>query len=73
VTHLADVSVATFPGIYNVSTHETVRRRGLGNALMARLLADAHARGCRTVSLQSSLMAVNLYAAMGFRYLGRIF
>jgi ribosomal protein S18 acetylase RimI-like enzyme len=59
-------------GIYNVGTDEAFRRRGLGTALMTRALADARIRGCRTVTLQSSPMAVSMYAALGFRDLGRI-
>jgi GNAT superfamily N-acetyltransferase len=59
-------------GIYNVSTLEHVRRRGLGTALTALLAHDALARGCRTATLQSTQMAERIYAAVGFRDLGRI-
>jgi ribosomal protein S18 acetylase RimI-like enzyme len=59
-------------GIYNVGTLEHARRRGLGTALTALLLHDALARGCRTATLQSTGMAERLYAAVGFRDLGRI-
>jgi ribosomal protein S18 acetylase RimI-like enzyme len=59
-------------GIYNVGTLEHARRRGLGTALTARLLHDARARGRRTASLQATAMAEGLYAALGFRDLGRI-
>jgi ribosomal protein S18 acetylase RimI-like enzyme len=59
-------------GIYNVGTVEGARRRGLGTALTAMLLHDARARGCRTASLQSTAMAERVYAAVGFRDLGRI-
>lgn len=59
-------------GIYNVSTLEPARRRGLGTALTALHLHAAAARGCRTASLQSSPMAERVYAAVGFRPLGRI-
>lgn len=59
-------------GIFNVTTVEPARRRGLGGALTARLLRDAAARGCTTASLQSSAMAEGVYAAAGFRDLGRI-
>jgi ribosomal protein S18 acetylase RimI-like enzyme len=59
-------------GIYNVTTAAHARRRGLGGALTARLLHDAVARGCKTASLQSSQMAERVYAAAGFRDLGRI-
>jgi hypothetical protein len=50
----------------------TARRRGLGTALTALLVHDAAARGCRTASLQSTRMGEHIYAAVGFRDLGRI-
>ncbi|HET6870590.1 MAG TPA: GNAT family N-acetyltransferase [Solirubrobacteraceae bacterium] len=59
-------------GIYNVGTLESARRRGLATALTAIQLHDAHARGCRTASLQSTAMAERVYAVAGFRDLGRI-
>jgi ribosomal protein S18 acetylase RimI-like enzyme len=58
-------------GIYNVGTLEHARRRGLGTALTALMLHDALARGCTTASLQSTPVAERLYAAAGFRDLGR--
>lgn len=58
-------------GIYNVTTHEHARRRGLGTALTALQLHDARARGCRTASLQATPMAERVYTAAGFRDLGR--
>jgi ribosomal protein S18 acetylase RimI-like enzyme len=59
-------------GLYNVGTLEHARRRGLGTALTALHLHDALARGCRTASLQSTRVAEGVYAAVGFRDLGRI-
>lgn len=58
-------------GVFNVSTLEHARRRGLGTALTARLLHDAASRGCRTAGLQATEMAEGIYAALGFRDLGR--
>jgi ribosomal protein S18 acetylase RimI-like enzyme len=58
-------------GIYNVGTVEHARRRGLGTAVTALLAHDAAARGCRTASIQSTPMAERVYAAVGFRDLGR--
>lgn len=58
-------------GIYNVGTVEHARRRGLGTALTLLHLHDARARGCQTASLQATPMAERLYAAIGFRDLGR--
>ena len=59
-------------GVYNMSTLETARRQGLGTALAARHVHDAAERGCLTASVQSTAMAERVYAAVGFRDLGRI-
>ena len=59
-------------GIFNVGTVERMRRRGLATALTARILHDARARGCVTATLQSTPEAEGVYAAAGFRDLGRI-
>jgi GNAT superfamily N-acetyltransferase len=59
-------------GVFNMSTLEAARRQGLGTALAARHVHDAVERGCSTVSLQSTAMAERVYAAVGFRDLGRI-
>jgi ribosomal protein S18 acetylase RimI-like enzyme len=55
----------------NVGTVEHARGRGLATAITARLVADAQARGCSTASLQATEMAERVYAAVGFRDLGR--
>jgi ribosomal protein S18 acetylase RimI-like enzyme len=59
-------------GIYNIGTLPHARRRELGTALTALLVHEAAARGCRTASLQSTPMGERVYAAVGFRDLGRI-
>jgi ribosomal protein S18 acetylase RimI-like enzyme len=59
-------------GIYNVGTLERARRRGLGTALTALHIHDALTRGLRTATLQATEMAEGMYAAVGFRDLGRI-
>lgn len=59
-------------GIYNVETIPRARRRGLGTALTAAQVYAARDRGGRTASLQSTPMAERVYAAVGFRDLGRI-
>jgi ribosomal protein S18 acetylase RimI-like enzyme len=59
-------------GIYNVGTLEHARRRGIATALIALHVHEALARGCRTASVQSTQMAESVYAALGFRDLGRI-
>jgi GNAT superfamily N-acetyltransferase len=79
VTRLAGEDVATALafdhdgdcGVYNMSTLEAARRRGLGTALTAGHVRDALERGCSTASLQSTPMAERVYAAVGFRDLGR--
>jgi ribosomal protein S18 acetylase RimI-like enzyme len=58
-------------GIYNVGTLEHARRRGLASALATIQLRDARARDCTTASLQATRVAERLYAAIGFRDLGR--
>ncbi len=58
-------------GISNVTTMERARRRGMGTALTTVHLHDALAHG-QTASLQSTEMAESIYAAVGFRDLGRI-
>ena len=59
-------------GIYNVVTQEHARRRGIGTAVTAALVREACERGCETASLQSTPIAERVYAAVGFRDLGRI-
>jgi hypothetical protein len=59
-------------GIYNVGTLDHARRRGLGTAITALQLHQAVDRGCTTASLQATAMAEGVYAAAGFRDLGRI-
>jgi ribosomal protein S18 acetylase RimI-like enzyme len=59
-------------GIYDVATLEHARNHGLATALTALHVHDALARGCRTASIQSTSSAERLYAAVGFRDLGRI-
>jgi predicted GNAT family acetyltransferase len=58
-------------GISNVGTLPGARRRGLATALTSPQLAEALARGCGTASLQSTQVAERVYAAVGFRDLGR--
>lgn len=58
-------------GIYNVATVVRARRRGFATAVAAAQLHHARNRGCETASLRSTPMAERLYAALGFRDLGR--
>jgi ribosomal protein S18 acetylase RimI-like enzyme len=59
-------------GLYNVGTLPHARRRGLAHALTVLQLQQARARGRRTATLQSTDAARRVYAAAGFRDLGRI-
>lgn len=59
-------------GIYNVTTFEGFRGRGLATALTAVQIHAARERGCRTATLQATEMAEGVYAAVGFQDLGRI-
>ena len=59
-------------GIYDVITLTHARRRGLATALTTLQLHEARARGRRTASVQSTEIAEHVYAAVGFRDLGRI-
>jgi GNAT superfamily N-acetyltransferase len=58
-------------GIYNMSTLEPYRRRGLGTALLVRHLEDAVARSCSSATLQSTPIAEGVYRSAGFGSLGR--
>lgn len=59
-------------GLFNIATLGHARRRGLATGLVATHLHRARARGRRTATLQSTEMARGVYAALGFRDLGRI-
>jgi ribosomal protein S18 acetylase RimI-like enzyme len=58
-------------GIYAVETLPEFRRQGFARALLEHVLADAHARGARTASLQSTRAGQPLYEALGFTAVGR--
>ena len=58
-------------GLYAVGTVAGWRRQGLAAALVRHILADAHRRGARTASLQSTRMGRQLYASLGFTAVGR--
>lgn len=54
-------------GVYSIATIEAARRRGLGAAVTARVVADGVDAGCDVAVLQSSEMGLGVYRAMGFR------
>lgn len=58
-------------GIYAVGTVPARRRRGRARRLVEHVLADAHRRGARTATLQSTPMAQNVYRSLGFAAAGR--
>jgi GNAT superfamily N-acetyltransferase len=58
-------------GVYAVGTTPAWRRRGYARALLEGILDDAVVRGASTASLQSTPEAESIYAAFGFRPVGR--
>jgi GNAT superfamily N-acetyltransferase len=58
-------------GVYAVGTVPAWRRRGFARRVVEHALHDARQRGARTASLQSTPMAVPLYASLGFEAAGR--
>jgi ribosomal protein S18 acetylase RimI-like enzyme len=58
-------------GLYAIGTVPWFRRRGLARALVEHILADAHRRGARTASLQSTQVGEPLYRSLGFTPVGR--
>ena len=54
-------------GIYNVGTLPRARRRGVGSAVTWAAIEAGRAWGCDTIVLQSSVMGLSMYSAMGFR------
>ena len=60
--------------ITNIAVHPSVRRRGIGRTLLARVLDDARQRALRLVVLEvrpSNAEALALYESFGFRVVGR--
>lgn len=54
-------------GVFNIATSAPHRRRGLGRAVTARVIADGVKAGAHTAYLQASPMGLGLYEQMGFR------
>jgi ribosomal protein S18 acetylase RimI-like enzyme len=80
VGYLADQPVATaeltasdgVAGLYNITTLESQRRRGIGTALTLRPLLDARAAGFHTGFLQAAAAGVGVYTRIGFQRFGDI-
>jgi len=54
-------------GVYAISTAPTARRRGYGEAMTARVVADGIANGCDVAVLQASAVGRPIYERLGFR------
>ena len=54
-------------GIYNISTLPTARKRGYGQAMTMRIVADGAAAGCDVATLEASEMGYPIYTRLGFR------
>jgi ribosomal protein S18 acetylase RimI-like enzyme len=54
-------------GVYAISTVPDARRRGYGEAMTARVIADGIARGCDVAALQASEPGRRIYERLGFR------
>ena len=54
-------------GIYAISTVPAARRRGYGEAMTARVVADGIAAGCDVAVLQASATGRPIYERLGFR------
>jgi GNAT superfamily N-acetyltransferase len=52
--------------VWNVATHDDVRRQGVGTALMERLLEDAWEDGCDSSLLHSTPMAYSMFQKLGY-------
>ena len=58
----------TTVGLYNITTLEEARGRGLGNAVTARLMDIARERGCTDAVLHASEQGRPVYERLGFTY-----
>lgn len=54
-------------GVYAISTVPAARRRGFGEAMTARVVADGIAAGCDVAVLQASEAGRSIYERLGFR------
>jgi hypothetical protein len=59
-------------GLYNISTLEPYRRRGIGTATTLRPLLDAANSGSYTGILQAAAEGVSIYSRAGFQRFGDI-
>jgi len=54
-------------GVYAISTVPSARRRGYGETMTARVVADGIAAGCDVAALQASEAGRQIYERLGFR------
>jgi ribosomal protein S18 acetylase RimI-like enzyme len=54
-------------GVFSIATLPAARRRGYGEAMTRRVLADGVASGCDVAVLQASSMGRPIYVRLGFR------
>jgi ribosomal protein S18 acetylase RimI-like enzyme len=60
-----------FCEVIHVATIPSARRRGVGKAVTARVLAEAHARGADLAALQSTEHGEGVYRSLGFEEIDR--
>jgi ribosomal protein S18 acetylase RimI-like enzyme len=80
VGYLDGVSVGTsevtlaggVAGVYNVSTQEDYRRRGIGSAMTLHALLDAREAGCTKAILQAEPDGIRVYSRLGFEVFGEV-
>jgi GNAT superfamily N-acetyltransferase len=61
------LTIAGVTGVYNVATEAAYRGRGYGSAATSAVVSKAMDRGAVATSLQSSVMGLSVYEAMGYR------
>lgn len=54
-------------GLYGITTHPDVRRKGIGTAITTYLLHEAQRFGYRIATLSPSEMGINIYRHLGFQ------
>ena len=59
--------------IERVAVLRPLRGRGIGRALMRRVIADAHAAGAAVIAIHAQCHARDFYAALGFAAVGGVF
>jgi GNAT superfamily N-acetyltransferase len=63
------IYAAGIPGIYVMATHPDHHRKGLGKAILSRLMAEGAKGGHSIVALTASKMGFGLYSQFGFQHI----